>query len=107
MIRPKLYYVKMDIRAAFDTIKQDKMLKIISGLLDQVRLCFPMHANAKTEVMNRTATIACCYTAYSCHRRVKYPKGQLGGCSSSALFLMVTFFFAALCGNTDLQTAHR
>jgi hypothetical protein len=27
----------MDIRAAFDTIKQDKMMEVVSGLLDQVR----------------------------------------------------------------------
>jgi hypothetical protein len=26
----------MDIKAAFDTIKQDKMIEIISNLLDQV-----------------------------------------------------------------------
>ena len=34
--RPKLYFVKMDIKAAFDTIKQDKMLEVVSSLLDQV-----------------------------------------------------------------------
>jgi hypothetical protein len=33
---PKLYFVKMDIKAAFDTIKQDKMLEVVSSLLDQV-----------------------------------------------------------------------
>lgn len=33
---PKLYFVKMDIKAAFDTIKQDKMLQVVSSLLDQV-----------------------------------------------------------------------
>jgi telomerase reverse transcriptase len=26
----------MDIKAAFDTIKQDKMLEVVSSLLDQV-----------------------------------------------------------------------
>jgi hypothetical protein len=26
----------MDIKAAFDTIKQDKMLEVVSALLDQV-----------------------------------------------------------------------
>jgi hypothetical protein len=35
--RPTLYFVKMDIRAAFDTIRQDKMLEIVSDLLDKVR----------------------------------------------------------------------
>lgn len=34
--RPRLYVVKMDIKSAFDTIKQDKMLEIIENLLDQV-----------------------------------------------------------------------
>ncbi|RXK34877.1 hypothetical protein M231_07866 [Tremella mesenterica] len=32
---PKLYFVKMDIRAAFDTIPQDKVLDIVSSLLDK------------------------------------------------------------------------
>ncbi|OCF77899.1 hypothetical protein I204_01902 [Kwoniella mangroviensis CBS 8886] len=32
---PKLYFVKMDIKAAFDTIKQDKMIQVVSDLLDQ------------------------------------------------------------------------
>ena len=35
-VRPRLYFVKMDIRAAFDTIKQDRMLEIIADLLDKV-----------------------------------------------------------------------
>nr|XP_031859765.1 uncharacterized protein CI109_004837 [Kwoniella shandongensis]KAA5526837.1 hypothetical protein CI109_004837 [Kwoniella shandongensis] len=32
---PGLYFVKMDIKAAFDTIKQDKMLDIVAKLLDK------------------------------------------------------------------------
>jgi hypothetical protein len=36
-VRPPLYFVKVDIKAAFDTIKQDKMLKIVEELLDKVR----------------------------------------------------------------------
>ncbi|KAK8849571.1 hypothetical protein IAR55_004906 [Kwoniella newhampshirensis] len=32
---PRLFFVKMDIKAAFDTIKQDKMLEIVSRLLDK------------------------------------------------------------------------
>ncbi|WRT69587.1 uncharacterized protein IL334_006576 [Kwoniella shivajii] len=32
---PKLHFVKMDIKAAFDTIKQDKMIQIVSSLLDK------------------------------------------------------------------------
>ncbi|WWC92913.1 uncharacterized protein L201_007875 [Kwoniella dendrophila CBS 6074] len=32
---PKLYFVKMDIKAAFDTIKQDKMIEVVSSLLDK------------------------------------------------------------------------
>jgi len=37
-LRPHLYFVKMDITAAFDTIKQDKMLQIVSDILDKVSL---------------------------------------------------------------------
>ncbi|OCF35151.1 hypothetical protein I316_03193 [Kwoniella heveanensis BCC8398] len=32
---PRLYFVKMDIKAAFDTIKQDRMIDIISGMLEK------------------------------------------------------------------------
>ncbi|ODO06884.1 hypothetical protein I350_04244 [Cryptococcus amylolentus CBS 6273] len=32
---PKLYFVKMDIKAAFDTIKQDRVLEIVEEILDQ------------------------------------------------------------------------
>ncbi|WWC95477.1 hypothetical protein V866_002341 [Kwoniella sp. B9012] len=32
---PKLYFVKMDIKAAFDTINQDKMIQVVSDLLDK------------------------------------------------------------------------
>ncbi|WVQ75065.1 hypothetical protein IAR50_004674 [Cryptococcus sp. DSM 104548] len=32
---PKLYFVKMDIKAAFDTIKQDRLLEIVEEMLDQ------------------------------------------------------------------------
>ncbi|WVR08145.1 hypothetical protein IAU60_005191 [Kwoniella sp. DSM 27419] len=32
---PHLYFVKMDIKAAFDTIKQDKMLDIVSTMMDK------------------------------------------------------------------------
>ena len=34
---PRLYFVKMDIIAAFDTIKQDKMLDIVSRILEKVK----------------------------------------------------------------------
>lgn len=33
--RPRLYFVKMDIKAAFDTIKQDSVLRVIDTLLEQ------------------------------------------------------------------------
>ncbi|WVF68547.1 hypothetical protein IAT40_003315 [Kwoniella sp. CBS 6097] len=32
---PRLYFVKMDIKAAFDTIKQDRMIEIVSDMLDK------------------------------------------------------------------------
>lgn len=41
--RPSLYFVKMDIKAAFDTIKQNKMLDIISRVLDKVST--PLYRN--------------------------------------------------------------
>lgn len=34
--RPKFYFVKVDVRACFDTIKQDKLLEIVEGLLKDV-----------------------------------------------------------------------
>jgi hypothetical protein len=36
ILSPKLYFVKMDITAAFDSIKQDKMLEVVSNFLDKV-----------------------------------------------------------------------
>lgn len=36
MIRPRLFFVKMDIKAAFDTIKQDRIMDIITSFLDKV-----------------------------------------------------------------------
>lgn len=36
----KLYFVKLDVRACFDTIQQDKLLEIINSLLTEVRLLF-------------------------------------------------------------------
>jgi hypothetical protein len=44
----------MDIKAAFDTIKQDKMLEIISDLLDQVR---PSTVHKREELNVRTMII--------------------------------------------------
>jgi hypothetical protein len=35
--RPKLYFVKVDVRACFDTIQQDKLLKIVEDILSEVR----------------------------------------------------------------------
>jgi hypothetical protein len=43
-----LYFVKMDIKAAFDTIKQDKMIEIISNLLDQVHP-FTLEGNVRAD----------------------------------------------------------
>lgn len=39
-IRPKLYFVKMDVAAAFDTIKQDKLIEVVGELLEKV-VSFP------------------------------------------------------------------
>lgn len=35
-LRPKLYFVKVDVRACFDTIKQDKLLEIVDAILREV-----------------------------------------------------------------------
>jgi len=37
VLSPRLFFVKLDIKAAFDTIRQDKMLGVVSALLDKVR----------------------------------------------------------------------
>ena len=34
--RPKLYFVKMDVQACFDTIEQDKLLMILKTLISEV-----------------------------------------------------------------------
>lgn len=34
--RPQLYFIKTDIKAAFDSIKQDKMLEMLEDMLRQV-----------------------------------------------------------------------
>lgn len=34
--RPKLYFVKVDVRACFDTIQQDKLLEIVEEILTEV-----------------------------------------------------------------------
>lgn len=33
---PKLYFVKVDVRAAYDTIQQDKLLQIVEAVLEEV-----------------------------------------------------------------------
>ena len=34
---PKLYFVKVDAQACYDTIKQDKLLEIVQSILESVR----------------------------------------------------------------------
>lgn len=40
--RPKLYFVKMDVQACFDTIEQQKLLEILRALISQVRIPVPL-----------------------------------------------------------------
>jgi hypothetical protein len=35
-IRPKLYFVKVDVQACFDTIEQSKLLQILRDILSSV-----------------------------------------------------------------------
>jgi telomerase reverse transcriptase len=35
-IRPKLYFVKVDVQACFDTIEQSKLLQILRDVLSEV-----------------------------------------------------------------------
>jgi len=43
--RPKLYFVKVDIKACFDTIEQEKLLKVIEEVLEEVGLsCYTIHS---------------------------------------------------------------
>lgn len=35
---PKLYFVKVDVQACFDTIEQDKLLEILKDIISRVRL---------------------------------------------------------------------
>ena len=34
--RPKLYFVKLDVQACFDTIEQPKLLEILQDLISEV-----------------------------------------------------------------------
>lgn len=34
---PKLYFVKVDVRACFDTIEQEKLLEILTHIISDVR----------------------------------------------------------------------
>lgn len=34
--RPRLYFAKMDMQSAFDTVKQDKMLEVMERILEKV-----------------------------------------------------------------------
>lgn len=43
---PKLYFVKVDVRAAYDTIQQDKLLQIVEAVLTEVRRFFVYAPNA-------------------------------------------------------------
>ena len=36
--RPKLYFVKVDVQACFDTIDQGKLLDIIQSLISEVEI---------------------------------------------------------------------
>lgn len=36
--RPKLYFVKVDVRACFDTIEQTKLLEILREVISEVRI---------------------------------------------------------------------
>lgn len=36
--RPKLYFVKVDVQACFDTIEQTKLLEILRELISEVNL---------------------------------------------------------------------
>lgn len=35
-VRPKLYFVKLDVQACFDTIEQDKLLNILRNIISEV-----------------------------------------------------------------------
>ncbi len=38
LYRPKLYFVKVDVQACFDTIEQTKLLSILRDLISEVGL---------------------------------------------------------------------
>lgn len=35
-LRPELYFVKVDVKSCFDTIKQDKLLALVEDILSEV-----------------------------------------------------------------------
>lgn len=67
--RPKLYFVKMDVQACFDTIEQGKLLKIIKELLSEVN-----NNNNTTLVL-----VGVWYNVFHCRMHI--------GCSAMGRFL--------------------
>lgn len=73
--RPKLYFAKMDIKSAFNSVKHDKMLQVMDELLDKVRLWRCVLADIRT-----TAT-ALPLTASSFPLQAKRHKEICANCS--------------------------
>ena len=66
MSRPKLYFVKVDVQACFDTIEQTKLLSILRDLISEVRVITiatdfswrePYHLCQDTYMIQRYGTV--------------------------------------------------
>ena len=50
-VRPKLYFVKVDVQACFDTIEQTKLLQILREILSEV--CATLQFNPRARMTMR------------------------------------------------------
>lgn len=66
--RPKFYFVKVDIRACFDTIEHGKLLDVIEGVLQEVSDCVLKIRIAKTttQTVNAAEHVHDATVLYSC-----------------------------------------
>ena len=64
LLRPELYFVKVDVKSCFDTIKQDKLLALVEDILSEVNRWF------------LSLSFIIIYTESSCYRSdsVLHPK---------------------------------
>ena len=46
--RPKLYFVKVDLKACFDSIEQGKLLEILASIVSHVTAFLPIYGDTSS-----------------------------------------------------------